>query len=226
MIALALASPIGLAGCPGPGGALPPRAGPEEATHSTLADDDTFQPSYGRAELSRALIAERGAEASLERRVADLEARLDATPPAGSPVLDDQLRVALADLGVRRRFIATLEVCESTARWCPPRLDDPPWAYDPDPDAPADPPLSAALRFDLDGWRTIASELHGRACACRTLACVDSVGVAIDELERRPMPRVQGDEDAALDVTRARECLFRLRGRAAMPRPVAPAADE
>jgi hypothetical protein len=212
----------GLAGCPGPGGALPPPANPEEAAHTTLADEDAYKPSYGRPELQRALISERGTEASLERRVADLEVRQET---AANPAFDDQLRVATADLAVRRRFIASLEACEAAGRWCPPRLDDPPWAYDPDADPPADPPLSAALRFDLDSWRTIASELHGRACACRTLACVDSVGVAINELEPRPMPAVQGDDEAAVELTRARECLFRLRDRSPIrsPAPAAPA---
>nr|MDQ3366399.1 hypothetical protein [Myxococcota bacterium] len=125
----------------------------------------------------------------------------------------DQLRVARADLAVRRRFIAALEACERAGRWCPPRLDDPAWAFDPDPDRPVAPPLDAPLRFDVASWRTIALELFGRACACRTLGCVDSVGVAIDQLEPRPMPAVQGDEAASLSITRARECLFRLRGK-------------
>jgi hypothetical protein len=179
-------------------------------------------PRYGKAELQKALIAERAAEATVERRVADLEARQS---DAASPALDDQLRVALADLAVRRRFITTLEVCEATARRCPPRLDDPPWAYDPDPDRPGDPPLAAPIRFDLESWRTIAAELNGRACACRTIACVDSVGVAIDELEPRPMPAVQGDDQAATEITRARECLFRLRGKSAIRAAVAPPDD-
>jgi hypothetical protein len=207
------------AGCPGPAATRPPPGDPGDATHSTLADFDIERPSYGKAELQKALIAERGIEATLERRVAELEAR----EPGPGP--DDQLRVAAADLAVRRRFIVTLEACESAGRWCPPRLDDPPWAYDPDPDQPADPPLSAALRFDLDSWRTIAAELYGRACACRTLACVDSLGAAIDELEQRPMPTVQGDDQAAAEITRARECLFRLRGKSAMSAPAAPAAS-
>lgn len=221
MIALACAlGATGLIGCPGPGGAVPPPANPEEAAHSTLADEDAYKPSYGKAELQRALISERGTEASLERRVAELEARQETT---SNQAFDDQLQVATVDLAVRRRFIASLEACEAAGRWCPPRLDDPPWAYDPDADPPADPPLSAALRFDLDSWRTIAAELHGRACACRTLGCVDSVGVALDELEPRPMPTVRGDEEAAVELTRARECLTRLRGRAAV-RPAASAA--
>lgn len=170
-------------------------------------------PSYQKGELSRTLQKERGAEAIASRIVGELEAKdRDA---AG----DDQLRVATADLGVRRRFIASLERCEASGVHCPPRLDDPPWAFDPDPGKPLAPPLTADLRFDLDSWRKLAAELHGRACACRTIACVDSVGVAIDQLEPRPMEQVQGDEAASLSLTRARECLFRLRGKAEPRRP-------
>ena len=73
--------------------------------------------------------------------------------------------------------------------------------------------LRSRLRFDLDSWRKLATELHGRACACRTIACVDSIDVAINELELRPMPVVQGDEMATESITRARQCLFRLRGK-------------
>jgi hypothetical protein len=228
MIAACLASVIAWLGCPGPGASLPPPARPEDAPHSTLADEDASPPSYGKAELQRALIAERAAEATLERRVGEIEAKLADPPVPGAinPALEDQLRVATADLAVRRRFIATLEVCEAAGRWCPPRLDDPPWAFDPDPDQPADPPLTASLRYDLDSWRAIAGELFGRACACRTIACVDGVGVAIDELEPRPMPAVQGDDQAAAAITAARECLFRLRGKKAIPAPAPPAAAD
>lgn len=163
-------------------------------------------PSYSKSELQRALERERGAEASAERLVSDLEAKDRDT--AG----DDQLRVATADLAVRRNFIASLEACAAGGS-CPPRLDDPPWAFDPDSGKQIAPPVTATLRFDLGSWRKLAAELHGRACACRTIACVDSVGVAIDELEQRPMPDVQGDDEASLSITRARQCLFRLRGR-------------
>jgi hypothetical protein len=258
-IAACLASAIAGLGCPGPGAALPPPDHPEApsggAPHSALAAEDVDPPSYGKAELRRALISERAAEATLERRVGEIEAKLADPPAPGAinPALEDQLRVVTADLAVRRRFIATLEVCEAAGRWCPPRLDDPPWAFDPDPDpgqpvdptggvaprpageagrvptphlASLDPPLTASLRYDLDSWRQIASELHGRACACRTIACVDSVGVAIDVLEPRPMPAVQGDDQAAAAITRSRECLFRLRGKTAIPAPVAPAAPD
>ena len=123
------------------------------------------------------------------------------------------MRFARADLAVRRRFIQSLEACQAAGRACPPRLDDPVWSFD--PDGTADPRLDAPLRFDLAGWQRVASELHGRACACRTQACVDSMQVAIDDLERRPMPEVQGDEDASRSITWARECLYRLRGKVA-----------
>lgn len=217
-VAACLLCVAGAPGCGGPAASRPPPDEPSGASHAILADEDVDRPSYGKAELGKALIAERAAEATLERRVAELEGRSD-------DAADDPLRIAIADLAVRRRFIATLEVCEATGRRCPPRLDDPPWTYDPDPDRPGDPPLVAPLRFDLDSWRTVAAELHGRACACRTIACIDSVGVAIDELEARPMPVVQGDDQAATDVTRARECLFRLRGKSAIRPAVAPAED-
>jgi hypothetical protein len=183
-------------------------------TPGEFAAEDQLVPSYQKGELSRTLQKERGAEAIAARIVSELEAKdRDA---AG----DDQLRVATADLGVRRRFIASLETCEARGVHCPPRLDDPPWAFDPDPGKPLAPPVTADLRFDLDSWRKLTAELYGRACACRTIACVDSVGVAIDQLEPRPMEQVQGDEAASLSLTRARECLFRLRGKAARIRPI------
>lgn len=191
-------------------GAQPrPPAGGERglATHADLADVDGFTPSYPAAELASALVAERGAVAARERAVAELAAS-DARDPAAV----DQLRVAIADLAVQRRFLAMLDICEATRRWCPPRLDDPPWSYDADADD-AKPPLDAPVRFDLDSWRKVTAEVHGRACACRTLACVDSIGVAIDRLEPRPMAAVRDDDVAAAALTRARECLYRLRGK-------------
>jgi hypothetical protein len=203
-------------GCAGSSGARPPPSDPDDQARSALADEDTYRPTYGKAELQKALIAERGAEATAERRVADLDAR-----PSDS-LVGDQLRVAVADLAVRRRFIQALEACDASGRWCPPRLDDPPWAFDPDPDRPTDPPVTATLRFDLEGWRGLAAELHGRSCACRTLGCVDGVGVAIDQLELRTALAVQGDEVATLAITRARECLFRLRGKSVVRAASAP----
>jgi hypothetical protein len=199
---------VAFLGC---GGRVPPtgRMPDEPTAHGELAGEDRVIPAYTKAELSRALISERGAEATGERIVSELEVRR-----ARDPAAEDRWRVAVADLSVRRRFIKSLEACEASGRWCPPRLDDPPWAFDPDPPKPIDPPLEAVLRFDLASWRKIAVELHGRGCACRTIACVDTLGVAIDQLEGRPMPAVQGDELASASLTRARECLFRLRGKA------------
>ena len=157
-----------------------------------MAGDDDPKPSYTKAELERALIAERGAEATNERRVADAEAKGD----------DEDFRLATADLGVRRRFIIMLETCQQSGHLCPPRLDEPGTALDPNP------------RFDLADWQKLAADLHGRACACRTLACVDTLDDAINTLEPRPIDDVRGDEQASAELTRARECLFRLRGKA------------
>ena len=191
------------------GGSGAGRSGPvESGTIAKLAEEDQFVPTYDKADLQRALIAERGAEASAERQVREIEALVAAgSTSAGT----DRLRVALIDLAVRRRFISTLEACELQGRWCPPRLDDPAWVYDPSGEDPV--PLEATLRFDLDSWRTITAELHGRACACRNLVCIDGVEVAITQLEERPMRAVQDDDAAIQSVTRARECLFRLRGK-------------
>jgi hypothetical protein len=160
------------------------------ATHDSLASDDDYQPSYSKADLEKALITERAAESQLEAQGDD----------------------AAADVAVRRRFIASLETCQASGRTCPPRLDDPPWSYDVEGDA--DPKLDAPLRFDVDDWRAVSAELFGRACACRTAQCVESMEVAIARLESRPMPDVRGDEAASLSITRARECLTRLRGKA------------
>jgi hypothetical protein len=162
-------------------------------------DDDAVAPAYDKSELERALASERTAVEAGEKQVADVA---DAS---------NNLRVALADLAVRRRFVASLEDCQNVGRHCPPRLDDPPWSYD--VETAAAPKLDAPLRFDLDDWRKVADELHGRACACRTQVCVDSMAVAIDELSKRPMPEVEADETASASITRARECLFRLNGR-------------
>jgi hypothetical protein len=163
-------------------------------------------PTYGKPELQKALIAERAAEAVGERVVSELSAK---------PGADDRLHVAIADLAVRRQFIKNLEACESQGRYCPPRLDDPPWPYDIDSDQQfAPPPVDSPVRFDVDSWRVLANELFGRACACRTMQCIDSMSVALNRLEKRPMPDVQGDEAASASITRARECLTRLRGKA------------
>jgi hypothetical protein len=172
------------------------------ATGATLAPDDEARPNYTKAALEQALITERGAEASDEQRLAAIQD-------------DAQVVIATADLAVRRRFIGSLESCQASWHLCPPRLDDPHWTWDPTA-AGTDttkPPLDAPLRFDLDDWRTIADELHGRACACRTIACIDSLEVTIQLLEARPMQDAAGDETASASITGARECLFRLRGK-------------
>jgi hypothetical protein len=177
------------------------------ATGATLApDDDDARPSYTKAALEQALIAERGAEASDDALLANL---------TGSGQDDTQVVMMTADLAVRRRFIASLESCQASWHLCPPRLDDPHWTWDPNA-AGTDttkPPLDAPLRFDLDDWRKLADELHGRACACRTIACIDSLDVTIELLEARPTQDAAGDETASASITGARECLFRLRGK-------------
>lgn len=182
----------------------PPLEPTDPGAPGQFAEVDRFVPSYSKAELQQALIRERAAEATGERIVNELADR------DGSA---DQLRVARADLAVRRRMIAALEACEASGVQCPPRLDEPTWSYDPDGPGLDAPPIDSQLRFDVASWRVIANELHGRACSCRTLHCVDSLAVAIDRLEGRPMPDVQGDESASLAITRARECLFWLSGK-------------
>jgi len=59
-------------------------------------------------------------------------------------------------------------------------------------------PLDATLRFDLADWRTIALELRGRACACRSVDCLDTLDVAIAQLETKPTPEVSDDDAAAV----------------------------
>jgi hypothetical protein len=167
--------------------------------HAQLAEDDDVRPTYGTAALEKALIAERGAEATNERRVADAETKGD----------DEALRIATADLAVRRRFITALETCQRNSHLCPPRLDDP------------QPGLDTPMRFDLADWQTMTAELHGRACACRTIACLDTLDDSLDELETHPIEDVRSDEQATVELTRARECLFRLRGKA-IAKPVDP----
>ncbi len=171
--------------------------------HTSLAADDEPSPAYDTAAVEMALIAERAAEAKNERLVSEAEASEA-----------DRLRIALADLAVRRRFIKILEVCESQKRLCPPRLDEPVWPYL--SDSEVDPKLDVPLRFDLKSWQRVTTELHGRACACRTLACIDSMDATIGRLESRPIEEVQADDSATMELTRARECLLRLRGKRAI----------
>jgi hypothetical protein len=173
---------------------------------ATMSDDDIYRPSYDKAELQRVLAAERSATAAAEQRLRDIEDKGDY----------DQLRLAGADLAVRKRFIAALAACDATGQVCPPRLDDPAWNFDLEADV--DPKLETPLRFDVESWKKVSAELHGRACACRTIACVDSMFVAIDRLEKRPMPDVQADDTASVSIVRARDCLYRLRGLRGTPR--------
>ena len=209
LFGLGVVGVVGVVGACG-GGSVTRRApnggDPGLVTHDQLAPDDGdgALPGYGKPELERALTTERGSEATAERKLAELE----------SQGADDASRIARDDLAVRRRFIASLEACAVSGKTCPPRLDDPAWSFEIDPvGPPKDPKLETPLRFDLADWQLVAAELHGRACACRTLACVDSLGVAIDQLETRPIQEVQGDEVASASITHARECLFRLRGK-------------
>ena len=176
------------------------------ASHTTLAVDDDPTPPYDKAALQMAIIAERAAEARNEREVSDAEVASD----------PDRLRITQANLAVRRRFIRILEICEATDRLCPPRLDEPVWPYP--ADSEEDPKLDVPLRFDLGSWQKVTTELHGRACACRTLACIDSMDAEIGRLETRPIEDVQADDTAIAELTGARECLLRLRGRKRMPR--------
>jgi len=172
--------------------------------------DDLYKPSYLKADLDKAIAGEQAKVASLEHQAAAAEA-----------ASGDDLHVILGDLAVRRRFVDSLEACAANGRDCPPRLDEPAWSFEPDSDAK--PPLDSSLRFDRADWIKLATELHGRACACRTVACLDSFTALIDQLESQPTHDVQGDETAAQSIVWARECLFRLRGkRAAAPRALEP----
>ncbi len=175
---------------------------------SELAADDEVKPTYGKPEIEKALIAERGAEATNERRVTDAEAAGDV----------EAASAARADLVVRQQFIAALVACQTGGHHCPPRLDDPPWKLTVAEDT-SKPPLDTPLRFDLDDWQKLTAELHGRACACRTIACVDSLDAVMNELELRPVQDVRADEKASAELARARECTFYLRGKSlAKPR--------
>ena len=191
---------LAIAGCTHAAPAVEAPAAPEPP-HAQLAEaEPPLLPPYRNDELARAIASE---QAELDRAAQAIATRED------DPAPDDALPGALADLAVRRRFEAALETCRDTGQRCPPRLDDPAWSYD--VDGLADPPIQAALRYDRDDWRKIAAELHGRACACRTRTCVDSVEVAIAVLEQRPMPEVTSDDEAASSIVAARECLSYLR---------------
>lgn len=187
-----LALLVALAAC-GPG--APPQAGTgaDVITYhkAELSDDEEPPPKYHRSDLDDVLEAERAKLAAMSDEDRD-------------------------NILVRKRFIQTLELCKTTGTNCPPRIDEPAWTFE--ADSAGDPKLDSPLRFDVDSWRKLATELHGRACACRTVGCVDTVEVAIQRLEVRPTPDVQSDDFAAIEIVRARDCLARLRGRHALPR--------
>jgi hypothetical protein len=187
-----LALLLALAAC-GPG--APPQAGPgaDVITYhkAELSEDDEPPPKYHRSDLEDVIDAERARVAAMSDEDRD-------------------------NILVRKRFIETLELCKATGTSCPPRIDEPAWTFEADSDT--DPKLETPLRFDVDSWRKVSTELHGRACACRTIGCIDTLEVAIQRLEVRPMPEVQSDDFAAIEIVRARDCLARLRGRHALPR--------
>ena len=189
-----------------PASRAPDASGAGLAT-GAFADDDVTTPDYGDAGLQRTLSGEYVAAAASERHVTELETA------GADDASDERLRTARRDLAVRRRFIAALESCRASRRACPPQLDEQPFVFDPDARPAVPPLLTAPLRFDVDAWRQVARELHDRACACRTGACVDGISAAIEQLEHRPSPEVAGDEQASGAITHARECLLVLRGR-------------
>jgi hypothetical protein len=205
-MAIACGGQTGMSG----GTSTPPAAGASEttsdpnlATHEGfLADDDGAQPHYTRADLDRTLAAEHAALDAADAQLATL---------AADPRPDDTQATLLADRAVRARFVTALEACRDGGRSCPPKLDDRPFSYD--LAGAKDPKLDVPLRFDLEDWRLVTAELHERACACRTLTCVDAVDAATNALESRPMPQVTADDAAIASLTRARACLMRLRGR-------------
>lgn len=160
-------------------------------------------PSYGRAELERAIGEERRAQA-------DGKAAIEALQTQRGKSLE--LATALADQGVRERYLEALETCRDHRMWCPPKLGLS-WTFH---DDAADVPVSleAELRFDLQSWRKLAAELWARGCDCRTMRCVDAMTHTVDVLESRPLADVQGDHEASTAVTGARTCLWRLRGKA------------
>lgn len=183
---------LALGAC-GPG--TPPQAGTgaDVITYhkAEMSDDEEPPPKYHRSDLEDVLDAERAKVAAMSEEDRD-------------------------NILVRKRFIETLELCKATGTYCPPRIDDPVLAFDVDGDS--DPKLESPLRFDVDSWRKVSTELHGRACACRTVGCIDTLEVAIQRLEVRPMPDVQSDDLAAVEIVRARDCLARLGGRHTLPR--------
>src|SRR6185503_3317669 len=93
-----------LAACSGGGPAQYP--GADTTIHTSMAEDEEAPPPYDKAAISKALPGERAAESRAERAVTEAEAAGD----------HERLRVAIADLAVRQRFIQTLELCEAQGR--------------------------------------------------------------------------------------------------------------
>jgi hypothetical protein len=209
-LAAALALAL-LSGCGGSSSA--PRL-VETSARSAEADPEAtdVRPSYPRPELEQVISDERRAIAQAELELAALSEQRGQTV---------ELALRTADLGVQRRYLAALEQCRDSGRWCPPRLGLR-WTISDDADVPV--ALDATLRFDRDSWRALTTELWARGCDCRSMRCVDAMTQTIDALETRPTPEVQGDHDASVALTGARTCLWRLRGLAGS-RALAPAAE-
>lgn len=161
------------------------------------------QASYGRQELEHVLAEERRAQA-------DGAAALEALQQQRGKAVE--IALALADQGVRQRFLDSLESCRDRGVWCPPKLGHTWTLRDGDLDVPVT--LDAEQRFDVESWRKLARELWSRSCDCRSMRCVDAMTRTVDTLELRPTAEVQGDHDASVALTGARTCLWRLRGKA------------
>lgn len=187
------------------GGAQPSERFVEPQSRPDPIDPEATEvtPSYGRAEIERVLGEERRAQADGKAAIEALQTQ------RGKAV---ELALALADQGVRERYLETLETCRDHRMWCPPRLGLSWTFHDDSADVPVS--LESELRFDLQSWRKLSAELWARGCDCRTMQCVDAMTHTIDVLESRPLAEVQGDHEASTAVTGARTCLWRLRGKA------------
>ena len=167
------------------------------------AESTEVHPAYGRADMERVLAEERRAQA-------DGAAALDALMQQKGKAVE--IAQALADQGVRQRYLDALESCRDHGVWCPPRLGLSWTILDGEAEVPVS--LEAELRFDVASWRKLTRELWARGCDCRSMRCVDAMTRTIDTLEARPTPEVQGDHEASVGLTGARTCLWRLRGKA------------
>lgn len=175
-----------------------------EPTKATPVDPEAVEvvPTYSRQEMERVLAEERQAHTAAQAVLASLMEQ------RGRSV---EIALKLADVGVQARYLEGLEACRARGVWCPPKLGMA-WTIREEQAVPVS--LDAEVRFDLTSWRALASELWARGCDCRSMTCVDAMTQTIDELEKQPMPEVQGDPEAAASITAARTCLWRLRGKA------------